>query len=96
MITICTRALLSTAIATIGMAIAGTSFHHLNVPTQAGQYVANADTMVYHLPSCPQNPVGSRVAFQTQKDAQEAGYRPCRCCFIPDGTARSLPPARSQ
>jgi hypothetical protein len=59
-----------------------------------GKYLGSSQSNVYHYPSCgyvkrikPEN----LIHFQSVKEAQEKGYRPCKVCKPPP-LGRPLPP----
>ncbi|MBF0569576.1 MAG: hypothetical protein HQL18_02230 [Candidatus Omnitrophica bacterium] len=47
-------------------------------------FVASKNSTVYHLPSCKMADkivADNKVKFDTEADAQKAGYKPCQICF---------------
>jgi beta-lactamase superfamily II metal-dependent hydrolase len=50
-------------------------------PASSSSYIGNANSKVFHRPSCSRLPdQGNRVYFNARNDALAAGYQPCRIC----------------
>ncbi len=48
---------------------------------EAAAVKGNPDSKIYHLPACQHYAAkGSTVAFKSEEEAKQAGYKPCRQC----------------
>ncbi|MFH0871087.1 MAG: Ada metal-binding domain-containing protein [bacterium] len=51
-----------------------------------GKYVGSSKSHIYHYPDCPwalKIKPENLIHFQSVKEAQEKGYRPCKVCQPP-------------